>query len=406
MEQLSLFVALRLEPYTVSQLLARVRATVEADPLLTDLWVEGEVSNFRQATSGHCYFTLKDAGAELHCVMWRDIAQTLSTLPAGGEQVLVLGRVGVYEQRGSLQLYVEHLEPSGVGLLYREFERLRVRLEAEGLFDPARRRPLPDFPRRIGVVTSPTAAALRDVLHVLERRYPFSEVVLSPALVQGTDAPPQIEAALARLNTCLGIDVILLVRGGGSLEELWAFNDERVVRAVAGSRVPVVCGVGHETDITLADFAADARAPTPSAAAEMATPDRQELRDRVEVFRTRTAGGGRVMLQAWHAALTEKERVLKVLTPLVRVAQARQRTDDLADRAADLMSRDLSLRKERLLGLVGRIDGLSPLAVLERGYALVRRRDDGRLVRSVTQVEPGDGLRVRVSDGELEATAR
>lgn len=406
MEQLSLFVAPRLEPYTVSQLLARVRATVEADPLLTDLWVEGEVSNFRQATSGHCYFTLKDAGAELRCVMWRDVARTLGVVPADGEQVLVLGRVGIYEQRGSLQLYVEHLEPSGVGLLYREFERLRVRLEAEGLFDPARRRPLPGFPRRIGVVTSPTAAALRDVLHVLERRYPFSEVVLSPALVQGTDAPPQIEAALARLNTCPGIGVILLVRGGGSLEELWAFNDERVVRAVAGSRVPVVCGVGHETDITLADFAADARAPTPSAAAEMATPDRQELRDRVEVFRTRTAGGGRVMLQTWHAALTEKERVLKVLTPLVRVAQARQRTDDLADRAADLMSRDLSLRKERLLGLVGRIDGLSPLAVLERGYALVRRRDDGRLVRSVTQVEPGDGLRVRVSDGELEATAR
>jgi len=406
MEQLSLFVAPRLEPYTVSQLLARVRATVEADPLLTDLWVEGEVSNFRQASSGHCYFTLKDAGAELRCVMWRDVAQTLSAIPADGDQVLVFGRVGVYEQRGNLQLYVEHLEASGVGLLYREFERLRVRLEAEGLFDPARRRALPDFPRRIGVVTSPTAAALRDVLHVLQRRYPLSEVVLSPTLVQGADAPPQIEAALARLNTRPGIDVILLVRGGGSLEELWTFNDERVARAVAGSRVPVVCGVGHETDVTLADFAADARAPTPSAAAEMATPDCQELRDRVVVLRARTSGVGRGMLQSWRAAVTEKARVLEALTPLARVAQARQRTDDLAYRAADLMLRELSLRRERLLGLVGRIDGLSPLAVLERGYALVRRMEDGRLVRSVTQVGPGDGLRVRVSDGELEATAR
>ena len=406
MEQLSLFVAPRLEPYTVSQLLARVRATVEADPLLIDLWVEGEVSNFRQASSGHCYFTLKDAGAELRCVMWRDVAQTLSAIPADGDQVLIFGRVGVYEQRGSLQLYVEHLEASGVGLLYREFERLRVRLEAEGLFDPARRRTLPDFPRRIGVVTSPTAAALRDVLHVLERRYPLSEVVLSPTLVQGTDAPPQIEAALNRLNARPDIDAILLVRGGGSLEELWAFNDERVARAVAGSRVPVVCGVGHETDVTLADFAADARAPTPSAAAEMVTPDCQELRDRVVVLRARTSGVGRGMLQSWRAAVTEKARVLEALTPLARVAQARQRADDLAYRAADLMLRELSLRRERLLGLVGRIDGLSPLAVLERGYALVHRLEDDRLVRSVTQVGPGDGLRVRVSDGELEATAR
>ncbi len=403
-EQLSLFTEPGPVPYTVSQLVARIRETLEANPELADVWVEGEVSNFRQAPSGHCYFTLKDGGAELQCVMWRSVASMLRALPADGDQVLAHGNVGVYEQRGSLQLYVDHLEPAGVGLLYQEFERLKARLEAEGLFAPERKRPLPRFPQRIGVVTSPSAAALRDILNVLARRYPLAEVLLSPTLVQGEEAPPQIVAALEALNAREDVDVILVVRGGGSLEELWAFNDERVARAVARSRIPVVCGVGHETDFSLADFAADRRAPTPSAAAEIATPDRAELRAQVRAL------GGRLTyvlggeLARRRGALAEQLRALRHLSPAVRLAQARQRVDDLATRATDLLGRWLSLRRERLAGLMGRLEGVSPLATLERGYAIVRRRADGKVVFSVAQVGPGDGLNIRVYDGELDAT--
>jgi len=392
-------------PYTVSQLMARIRSTVEADPLLADVSVEGEVSNFRQAVSGHCYFTLKDAGAELRCVMWRSVAQVLRALPADGDLVLAHGRVGVYEQRGSVQLYVDHLEPAGVGLLYQEFERLKARLEAEGLFAPERKRPLPRFPRRIGVVTSPIAAALRDILNVLARRYPLAEVVLSPTLVQGEDAPPQIVAALQALNEREDVDVILLARGGGSLEELWAFNDERVARAVADSRIPVVCGVGHETDFSLADFAADRRAPTPSAAAEIATPDRAELQGHIAALADRLAGALRTAVTQRRWALTEQVRALRHLSPIAQLTQARQRVDELVTRSTDALLHALSLHRERLAGLTGRLEGVSPLATLERGYAIVRRQADGQIVRSVEQVAPDDGLRVRVSDGEFEATA-
>ncbi len=392
-------------PYTVSQLLGRIRATVEADPLLADVWVEGEISNFRQAASGHCYFTVRDAGAELRAVMWRSVAQTMRTLPTDGDYVLAHGRVGVYEQRGSIQLYVDHLEPAGAGLLYQEFERLKAQLEAQGLFAPERKRPLPRFPRRIGVVTSPTAAALRDILNVLERRYPLAEVLLSPTMVQGAEAPPQIVAALEALNERDDVDVILVARGGGSLEDLWAFNDERVARAVAASRIPVVCGVGHETDFSLADFAADQRAPTPSAAAEIATPDGAELRGQLTSLATRLAGVLQATLSERRWALTGQVRTLKHLSPAVQLVQSRQRIDDLAARTTEALLHNLSLRRERLVGLAGRLEGVSPLATLERGYAVVRRRADGQVVRSVAQVAPGDGLRVRVSDGEFEATA-
>jgi exodeoxyribonuclease VII large subunit len=404
LEQLQLFEPPGPVPHTVSQLVGRIRATVEADPLLADVWVEGEVSNFRRAASGHCYFTLKDAGAELRCVMWKHAAQTLRVLPGDGDRALAHGQVGVYEQRGSVQLYVDHVEPAGAGLLFQELERLKARLEAEGLFAPERKRALPPFPRRIGVVTSPTAAALRDVLNVLQRRYPLADVLLSPTLVQGDEAPPQIVRALEVLNRHDAADVILLVRGGGSLEDLWAFNDERVARAVASSRIPVVCGVGHETDYSLADFAADCRAPTPSAAAEIATPDRVELGGQVASLIGRLAGALRATLSTHRWALAEQLRALKHLSPSARLAQARQRTDELAARTHDLLRHDVTLRRERLGGLQGRLEGVSPLATLERGYAIVHRRIDGQVVHSVSQVASGDGLRVRVGDGEFGAT--
>ena len=403
LEQLPLFAVADRRPYTVSQLMARIRSTVEMDPRLMDVWVEGEVSNFRQVASGHCYFTLKDAGAELRCVMWRDRARGMRALPNNGDSVLAHGRVGVYEQRGDLQLYVDALEPLGLGWLYQEYERLKARLEAEGLFAAERKRPLPRFPRRIGVVTSPDAAALRDIFNILSRRYPLAEVVLAPTLVQGEEAPPQIIAALRALNAREDIDVILLARGGGSLEELWAFNDERVARAVAASRIPVVCGVGHETDFSLADFAADRRAPTPSAAAELATPDRAELAGQVRTLRARLVRALEADLARRRGRVQEQVRVLRRLSPALRLSQARQRLDDLTERAGRAIRHQIAVRRERLAGLAGRLEGVSPLATLERGYAIVRRAADGLIVRSPSQVAVGDALRVRVRDGEFGA---
>jgi exodeoxyribonuclease VII large subunit len=404
-EQLSLFGGSTIsEPYTVSQLTGRIRRLFEDDPDMGDVWVEGEVSNFSRPSSGHCYFTLKDAGAQIGCVMWRSVAEAQDQLPASGDMVLAHGKVSVYEQGGRYQLYVDEVRPSGIGSLYLEFERLKARLEAEGLFAAERKRLLPRFPQRIGIVTSPTAAALRDVLNVLRRRYPLAEVLLSPTPVQGDDAPPQIVAALEALNARDDVDVIIIARGGGSLEELWAFNDERVARAIAASRTPVVCGVGHETDFSLADFAADVRAPTPSAAAELVVPDRVELRVQVAGLAMALSTALRTAIETQRWRLAEQVRVLKHLSPTTQLAQARQRVDDLLTRAGAAVHHSLTLRRERLSGLAGRLAGISPLGTLERGYAVVRRRDTGAVVQSVAQVAAGDTLDIRVADGEFEAT--
>ncbi len=405
-EQLSLFSQSTIsEPYTVSQLTGYIRRLFEDDPELGDVWVEGEVSNFSRPSSGHCYFTLKDAGAQLGCVMWRNIANAQEYLPVDGEMVLAHGRVSVYEAGGRYQLYVDEIRPAGVGDLYREFERLKARLEAEGLFAAERKRPLPRFPRCIGIVTSPTTAALRDILNILCRRYPLAEVLLAPTPVQGDEAPPQIVAALEALNARDDVDVIIVARGGGSLEELWAFNDERVARAVAASRIPVVCGVGHETDFSLADFAADVRAPTPSAAAELVAPDRAELRAQVARLVVALTAALRAAVEERRWRLAEQVRALKHLSPQAQLAQARQRVDDLLARADSAMRHSLILRRERLDGLSGRLASISPLATLERGYAIVRRRDTGAVVQSVAQVAAGDALSVRVADGEFGAAA-
>jgi len=393
------------EPYTVSQLTGTIRRLIEGEPDLNDVWVEGEVSNFSRPISGHCYFTLKDASAQLGCVMWRNVAQVQTYLPASGDLVLAHGRVGVYEAGGRYQLYVDQLRPAGLGHLYQQFERLKERLEAEGLFAPERKRPLPPFPRRIGVVTSPSAAALRDILNILSRRYPLAEVLLAPTPVQGDEAPPHIVAALEALNRRDDVDVIIVARGGGSLEELWAFNDERVARAIAASRIPVICGVGHETDFTLADFAADVRAPTPSAAAELVAPDCAELRARVAGMAEtlQTTLRGTLEEQRWR--LAGQARALKHLSPAAQLAQARQRVDDLLGRAQVGLNHGLALRRECLSGLAGQLAGVSPLGTLERGYAIVRHRRTGAVVRSVAQVAGGDVLGIRVADGEFEAEA-
>ena len=404
-EQLSFFASTRSEPYTVSQLTGHIHRLIANDSALTDLWLEGEVSNFTRASSGHCYFTLKDAGAQIRCVMWRSDADRQDYLPADGDQVLSHGRVGVYELRGVYQLYVDRIRPAGVGDLYRQFERLKARLEEEGLFAPERKRPLPRFPRCIGVVTSPGAAALRDILNVLGRRFPLTDVLLSPTLVQGDAAPPQIVDAIDRLNQRHDVDVIIVSRGGGSLEELWAFNDERVARAVAASRIPVICGVGHETDFSLADFAADQRAPTPSSAAELAVPDQAEiavlLEDSVAALNVTLRNA--IEERRWR--LTDQLRALRHLSPLVQLMQARQRVDDLMGRARNALIHELRLRRERLDGLLGRLIGVSPEGTLKRGYAVVRSRQTDAVIRSAEQVNTGDQLHIRVADGQFEAEA-
>jgi exodeoxyribonuclease VII large subunit len=391
--------------WTVGELTQYIKDLLEAEPLLQDVWLAGEISNFSAAASGHLYFTLKDAEAALNCVMWRSAAARLTWQPEHGDAALARGRISVYPPRGSYQLYVDQLQPAGLGDLHARFEELRERLRLEGLFDAERKQPLPPFPQVVGIVTSPQAAALRDVLNVLQRRYPLVQVLLAPALVQGDAAPPQLVAALEALDARDEVDLILLVRGGGSLEELWAFNDERVARAIAACRLPVISGVGHEVDFTIADFVADLRAPTPSVAAELAVPDQAELRQFTAEWRDKLAGDMRHRLQGMRQALEGQQRALQRTSPQAHVDAGRQQVDDQAQRAGRALSHALKLRRSGLDGLQARLAALSPLATLERGYAVVHQADTGVVVRSVDQVQAGDKLAVRVSDGEFGATA-
>jgi len=392
--------------WTVSQLTQYIKELLEFDDLLQDVWLRGEVSNFTRATSGHLYFTLKDSEAALSCVMWRSAAARLTWQPEQGAAVLAHGRISLYAARGNYQLYVDELHPAGLGDLHARFEQLRERLRAEGLFDPERKRPLPPFPRVAGLVTSPQAAALRDVLNVLQRRYPLVRVLLAPTLVQGDQAPPQIVAALQTLDARDDVDLILLVRGGGSLEELWAFNDERVARAIAACRHPVVTGVGHETDFTIADFVTDLRAPTPSAAAELAVPDQAEIRQWIAEQIDRLAGSIDHRLDEARQALAQTQTLLRRFSPRARMDAQRQYVDDLSQRASRAVSHRLALNRAALTGLEARLTALSPSATLERGYAIVRREDTGLVVCRVDQVRAGDALIIRVRDGEFGAVTR
>jgi exodeoxyribonuclease VII large subunit len=392
--------------WTVSELTYHIRDLLESDALLQDVWLSGEISNFKRYPSGHLYFSLKDADAVISCVMWRSAAGQLTWRPEQGAAVLAQGRISVYPTRGAYQLYVEQLRPEGLGDLHARFEQLRGRLKAEGLFDAERKRSLPSYPRVLGIVTSPQAAALRDVLNVLRRRYPLVRVLLAPALVQGDGAPPQIIAALRALDARDDVDLILLVRGGGSLEELWAFNDEGVARTVAACRPPVVSGVGHETDFTIADFVADLRAPTPSAAAELVVPDQADLRQRILASAGQIRASMEHRLSRARQSMEQQQEALRRLSPQARIDTHRQQVDDLARRAARVMTHTQKLHRSELLGLRARLAALSPLATLERGYAIVRHEDTGMVVRSVDQVGAGDPLAIRVIDGEFGAVTR
>ncbi|NLF10258.1 MAG: exodeoxyribonuclease VII large subunit [Anaerolineaceae bacterium] len=392
--------------WTVGELTRHIRNLLEGDLSLRNVWLRGEISNLSRPASGHLYFSLKDAGASLKCVMWRSSVEFLGWQPEHGAQVLARGRISVYPQGGVYQLYVEELHPAGVGDLHAQFEELRERLRAEGLFELERKRPLPSFPRLLGVVTSPQAAALRDVLQVLRRRWPLVKVLLAPTLVQGDMAPPQIVAALRALDARDDVDLILLVRGGGSLEELWAFNDEGVARAIAACRHPIVCGVGHETDFTIADFTADVRASTPTAAAELAVPDQADLRRRVRAHAVQVEEQVLRRLAEARQSLEREGRSLARLSPRGRIEAERQRLDELSRRASQALLHSLALRRAALGRARAQMLALSPQATLERGYAIVRREDTGVVVRSVQQAQAGDDLRIQVQDGELTAVTK
>lgn len=391
--------------FTVTQLLSQIKTLIEREQTLRNVWLQGEVSNFVRATSGHCYFTLKDERAVLACVMWKQDALRLGRLPQNGQQVLVHGYVSVYESQGKMQFYADALELAGVGRLYQEFEALKAKLTAEGLFDPERKRPLPAWPQRIAVVTSPRAAALRDILRTLALRYPAVDVLLAPSAVQGTEAPAQIVAAIELLNDWHAgvepIDVIIVARGGGSIEEMWAFNDEQVARAIAASSVPVVSGVGHETDFTLADFAADLRAPTPTGAAAAAVPDRLELAGQVAAQRGRLALAMAQRLARERQHLGHSQRLLARLSPSAQIASRRQQVDDLNLAMQRQMRHRLALYRAELDGLRARLANLDPHAVLQRGYAIIFQQPGDQVVTSAQAVTAGDALRIVVADGEF-----
>jgi len=396
----------RLAPhvYTVTQVLAGLRGMLE--DRVGRLWVAGEVSNLRRAPSGHSYFTLKDEGAQLRAVLFRGQARRLLFEPENGLELLAYGDLTVYEPRGDLQLLVQALEPRGQGALQLAFEQLRRRLEAEGLFAPERKRPLPVFPRALGVVTSPRGAALRDVIQVTGARMPSLPLRLAAARVQGEGAEDELAAALAALDAHGDVDVILLVRGGGTLEDLQAFNGETLARAVAACRTPVVAGVGHEVDLTIADLAADVRAPTPSAAAVLAVPDRAALASRLQRDLGRLRAGVERRLERAAELLAARRRALGAQDPRLRMADRRARL--AAARRA--LERATSARIERARGelgaVSGRLESLSPLAVLGRGYAIARRVRDGAILRRADQVSAGDEVSVRLAEGELAVEVR
>ncbi len=385
--------------YSVSQINREIRLILEEN--LPILWVEGEISNWLHHPSGHCYFSLKDKDSQLRCVLWRDQARDLSFTPEDGMKVLVNGQITVYERGGQYQLNCFRLKPAGVGELGLAFERLKRRLEREGLFDPQHRLPLPPFPERIGVVTSPSGAAIRDIIKVVGKRSPWAQIVLAPVLVQGPGAAEQIAQAIRDFNLLGGVDLLIVGRGGGSIEDLWAFNEEEVARAIFSSQLPIISAVGHEIDFTISDFVADARAPTPSAAAELATRDQGELRGKLESWGERMARRMTGMVEEIGRRLDRISQSYGFRRPADLLAQFVQRNDELERRLMQAMQHLLELRGSKLSGLKARLRSLGPPAILQRGYSICRKLPDKEVVRRASQLTPGGGIEVIFSVGRI-----
>ncbi len=385
--------------YTVSALTAEVKAVLEDG--FSAIWVEGEVSNFKHHTSGHMYFTLKDAGAQIRAVMFRGSNRLLKFQPQDGLAVLVFGTVTLYERRGEYQINVEFMEPKGIGALQLAFEQLKAKLEADGLFDASRKRPLPRLPRKIGIITSPTGAAILDMLTIIGRRFPGLAILIHPVQVQGETAAREIAAALAVMGHRSDLDVLIVARGGGSLEDLWAFNEEVVARAIARSPIPVVSAVGHETDVTIADFVADLRAPTPSAAAELVVAQRDELRLRVDELAVRALAAMENGLAVRRARVQMLGRHLGVLSPTTQLRRQAECLRGLTQRLHAWWGMTHVQRQERLKLLAGKLGTLSPLAILARGYSICWSLPGRHILKAAAEVQIGSEVAVRLHRGEL-----
>ena len=391
---------------TVTQLNEFIKGVIDSTAPLTDVYVKGEISNFKNHYgTGHFYFTLKDDGGLIRSVMFRSSAGKLKFLPEDGMKVIAHGRVSAFVRDGQYQLYADSLEPDGVGALYIAFEQLKKKLEAEGLFSPARKKKIPKIPTRVGIITSATGAAVRDMIHVAGRRFPYAKLVLFPSLVQGPDAPAQLISGVRYFNETGSADVIIIGRGGGSLEDLWAFNDETLARAVAASRIPVISAVGHETDFTICDFAADLRAPTPSAAAEIALPETEELKRKINNIISRENAVLSQIITRKREHLTRFSASRALTNPMNFLDDKQMLVASMAERLSLSAGTQLTLRSARLGSVVGKLEALNPLSVLSRGFSAVYD-NEGTIVKKTAQLRVGNKVTLRLADGEADAEVR
>ena len=389
--------------FTVTALNEYIKMKLETDEALMRVFIRGEISNFTNHKSGHFYFTVKDETSRIAAVMFRSSASKLAFIPENGMKVIVGGRVSAYVRDGQYQIYVDTLEPDGVGALYIAYEQLKAKLGAEGLFDEAKKKPLPRYPMRIGVITSPTGAAIRDIINILGRRFPIAEVVLYPSLVQGESAAPQWIEGLRYFNEKKNVNVIIIGRGGGSLEDLWAFNSEALVREVAASELPVISAVGHEIDFTLCDFAADRRAPTPSAAAELAVPERYELKRKLGNVTARLELLEGKKLELLRSTLERMKKSRALTDPRNFIDDKRMALGIAEDKLYNRITFLLERKKSALAGKTAKLDAMNPLSVLSRGYGAAFA-SDGTVIRSAAQVEKGSDISLMLSDGTVRAT--
>lgn len=388
---------------TITQLNEYIRSRMDADPFLSGIAVRGEISNYKLYPSGHHYFTLKDEGAALKCVMFKSSAQRLRFRPENGMKIIAMGKVSVYPRDGVYQLSCTALAMDGIGDLYAAFEQLKGKLAKEGLFEPSHKKPLPQYPGTIGIITSSAGAAVHDMLRILRKRYPLTNVRLLPVRVQGAEAPGEIAAAIRYANHYKLADLLIVGRGGGSIEDLWAFNDERVAYAIYESAIPVISAVGHEPDVTISDFVADLRAATPSNAAELAVPDQQALRQTLDSFSNAMANalGRQIKASRQHLKVLSESQSLK--SPTGYLEQRRKNLQLLRNRMISAQNASLARNKQRYIANISKLDAMSPLKVLTRGYSMAQT-EDGTLLRSVSQVELGQRISVSLSDGRISAT--
>ncbi len=387
---------------TVSQLNEYIKLLLDSQPSLHQVYVRGEISNLKEYSSGHIYFTLKDEASLIRAVMFRGYAQRLKFRPENGMRVVIRGNVSVYPRDGQYQLYAEQIDPDGVGALYVAYEQLKAKLESEGLFDASRKRPIPKFPMRVGIVTSPSGAAVRDMINVTRRRCPLTELVIYPSAVQGSEAPPQLIAGIRHFSEAGDVDLVIIGRGGGSLEDLWAFNNEQLAREIAASRVPVISAVGHETDFTICDFVADHRAPTPSAAAELAVPDCNELRLSLSTMADRYAGILLNRIAADRQRLRSLSDSRTLLNPELILNDRRQHLDHCSEKLDSGFSAIVSQKRADLREISAKLGSLSPLAVLSRGYGAVTD-SNGHIIKAASELSLGQEVNIRFSDGQASA---